>query len=151
MGKELGPGELPISGLRVVLDTSSLVSAVLFRGTLSGILELMRAGSVRLVASPSIMDEYERVFHYPKFGLDGATVQAVLAQHVLPYCEVVQVTAETEWCRDPSDDKFLNCAVTSEVDVLVASDKDLLALGPEFQGVPVLTPAQLLQRFVSDQ
>ena len=151
MGEELAPAGSSARSLRIVLDTSSLVPAVLFRGPVSGVLELMRSGRVRLVASPAIIEEYERVFRYPKFRLDTDTAQAIMAQHVLPYCEVVQVDADIPWCRDPSDDKFLNCAIKGQVDAIVASDKDILALGPMFQGTLVLTPAQLLEGFVPGQ
>ena len=43
------------------------------------------------------------------------------------------------------DDKFLALAVTGQADAVVSGDRDLLDL-VSHEGIPVLTPAQLLQR-----
>jgi uncharacterized protein len=40
-------------------------------------------------------------------------------------------------CRDPDDDKFLECAVAGAAEWLVTADDDLLSLG-EVEGVPVV-------------
>jgi len=47
--------------MRVVLDTNVLVSGIFFSGPPSRILGAWRHGKLRLVYSPSILDEYERV------------------------------------------------------------------------------------------
>lgn len=48
-------------------------------------------------------------------------------------------------CRDPDDDAVLALAIAAKADFIVSGDNDLLALGA-FNGIPVLTPAQALQR-----
>jgi predicted nucleic acid-binding protein len=40
-------------------------------------------------------------------------------------------------CRDPDDDKFLECAVAGAAEWLVTADRDLLSLGA-VEGVPVV-------------
>jgi predicted nucleic acid-binding protein len=40
-------------------------------------------------------------------------------------------------CRDPADDKFLECAVAGAAKWLVTADRDLLSLG-EVEGIPVV-------------
>jgi uncharacterized protein len=47
-------------------------------------------------------------------------------------------------CRDPSDDKFLECAERAHADVLVTGDKDLLVL-KSHKGTRIVTPAEYLQ------
>lgn len=44
---------------------------------------------------------------------------------------------------DPSDNKFLECALAAGADLIVSGDRHLLALG-EFRGLPILDPAQAL-------
>jgi putative PIN family toxin of toxin-antitoxin system len=41
--------------------------------------------------------------------------------------------------RDPTDDKFLECAVSGEADYVVSADADLLSLR-EVRGIPILDP-----------
>jgi putative PIN family toxin of toxin-antitoxin system len=48
-------------------------------------------------------------------------------------------------CRDVDDDKFLALAVTGQADAIISGDGDLLELVTH-EGIPILTPAQLLQR-----
>jgi predicted nucleic acid-binding protein len=47
--------------------------------------------------------------------------------------------------RDADDDKFLALAVTGQADAIISGDRDLLDL-LFHEGIPILTPAQLLQR-----
>lgn len=47
--------------------------------------------------------------------------------------------------RDADDDKFLALAVTGQADVIISGDRDLLDLRFH-EGIPILGPAQFLQR-----
>jgi uncharacterized protein len=51
-------------------------------------------------------------------------------------------------CRDPKDDKYLALAIGGSADCIVSGDRDLLDLHP-FQDVPILTPAEFVQRYMS--
>jgi putative PIN family toxin of toxin-antitoxin system len=46
--------------------------------------------------------------------------------------------------RDVDDDKFLALAVTGQADAIISGDGDLLELVTH-EGIPILTPSQLLQ------
>lgn len=45
--------------------------------------------------------------------------------------------------RDVDDEKFLALAVTGQADAIISGDSDLLDL-ISYEGIPILTPAQLL-------
>lgn len=47
--------------------------------------------------------------------------------------------------RDADDDKFLALAVTGQADAIISGDGDLLELVTH-EGMPILTPAQFLER-----
>jgi predicted nucleic acid-binding protein len=59
--------------------------------------------------------------------------------------ELVTISERIAACRDPTDDKFLELAVSGHADLIVSGDADLLALNP-FRGIPVLKPALYAQR-----
>ena len=45
-------------------------------------------------------------------------------------------------CRDPDDDEVLALAIAAQADLIIISgDKDLFAL-QQFNGIPILSPAQ---------
>lgn len=47
--------------------------------------------------------------------------------------------------RDPTDDKFLECAVGGSADCLVSADNDLLILG-SVEGIPIIDIAVFCQQ-----
>lgn len=52
--------------------------------------------------------------------------------------------------RDVDDDKFLALAVTGQADAIISGDGDLLELVTH-EGIPILTPAQFLQRLLESE
>ena len=126
---------------RIVLDTNVLLSALLFHaGRLSWLRVAWQADSVRPLVSRETTDELIRVLSYPKFDLDGAEREALLADY-FPWCETVIVSKlpTIPQCRDPFDRPFLELALAAQADALVTGDNDLLALAAAFP-VPILTP-----------
>lgn len=81
----------------------------------------------------------------PKFKIvrgeldDFAALILSKAEFVLPEESIYVVEA------DPSDNKFLEAAVTGRADYIVSGDKHLLDL-KEFQGIAILTPHVFLER-----
>ena len=130
--------------LRVVLDTNVLVSALILKGKISGLVDLWRMGRITPVLSRETFDEFRRVLEYPKFSLSTGEIQGILQQEILPFFEVVEgVDPVAGVCRDPDDDKFFACAASAKVAFLVSGDNDLCSLG-KFGPVRILTPNQLL-------
>jgi len=129
---------------RVVLDTNVLVSALLFRaGTLSWIRAAWQTEVLQPLASPDTVTELARVLAYPKFRLDHADRETLLADY-LPWCEIVRPSGDLDIpeCRDIHDRPFLLLARAATADALVTGDGDLLALAEVFP-VPIMTPASL--------
>ena len=63
---------------------------------------------------------------------------------LLPYFEVVKPKKRLRIVRrDPSDDKFLECAVTGKAEVIVSGDGDLLQLG-SYRTIRIQSPAEFL-------
>ncbi len=60
--------------MRVVLDTNVLVSALLFTGISSELVSLWRKNAITVLLSRDILEEYLRVFGYPKFQFSEAEI-----------------------------------------------------------------------------
>ncbi len=136
-----------VSPARVVLDTSVVVSALMFEaGRLAWLRSAWREERIRPLVSKPTVTELLRVLAYPKFRL-SATEQAILQADYLPFCEPVPATATAKHvphCRDPFDQPFLFLALAGKADFLVSGDDDLLVLAPRFP-VPIVKPAELLR------
>jgi len=125
--------------MRVVLDTNTLVSALLFHGTASRLIPLWQSSRMTLLISGPILEEYLRVLAYPKFRLTDQEIRGLIEEEVLPFVETVKPTRRLiALCRDPEDAKFLECAVAGRARYLVTGDQDLRVLGA-YRRVSILT------------
>jgi putative PIN family toxin of toxin-antitoxin system len=129
---------------RVVIDTNVMVSAYL-GGRLETIIVAWIEGKFVLTVSNQIVNEYINVLSRPKFEIaraeldDFAALILSKAEFVVPGESIRVVEA------DPSDNKFLEAAVTGQADYIVSGDKHLRDL-KEFRGIAILTPSAFLEQ-----
>lgn len=139
---------------RVVIDTSTLIGAVLLPDSIpqQALQEAVVCGE--LCASKATLQELESVIRRPKFNrylpLDARSAFVTLVRRE---AHLFAVTAEEEavlprQCRDPRDNKFLALALACEADAIVSSDTDLLTLNP-YEGISVLRPREFLDTMQS--
>ena len=142
----MGTGPRPIdSPTRVVLDTSVVVSALVFEaGQLAWLRSAWRKERIKPLVSKATVTELLRVLAYPKFRL-SPDEQEILQADYLPFCESVPATvpaSRVPRCRDPFDRPFLSLALAGRADFLVSGVDDLLVLAPRFP-VPIVKPTEL--------
>jgi putative PIN family toxin of toxin-antitoxin system len=131
--------------IRAVLDTNVLLSALLFTGPPSRLVPAWQAGRLRPVVSAEILDEYLRVFAYPKFELTPAEIRCLIEEELLPFIETVRVKPSVvTQLRDPNDAKFIACALAAGVRWLVSGDSDLLDLR-RVESVDIVSVTTFLQ------
>ena len=136
---------------RVVIDTNVLVSALLFRGRTTGLVDLWKEGKIVPVISRDTFAEFAEVLNYPKFALTDDEVRAIVEDELLPFCEVVDVKEKISGvCRDPFDDQFLAVAVNSGAAWIVSGDRDLLDLG-SYGKARIVSPQEFLSQFMDGQ
>lgn len=114
---------------RVVFDTTTVVSALLFQsGRLSWLRQHWQEGACQPLVSRATTLELTRVLTYPKFALSLEDRRELLAEY-LPYCRIIeQVRKCPVMCRDAKDQPFLDLAYSAKADMLVTGDRDLLVL-----------------------
>ena len=135
--------------MRVVIDTNVLLSALLWGGTPHALMEHVRNGSVTLISSPALLAELARVIDRPKFDvilLRTNTSRAQTLAEVRLLAEVIDPPPLAQpVCRDKDDDAVLALAIAAQADIVISGDDDLLCLA-SFEAIPILTPAQALQK-----
>jgi putative PIN family toxin of toxin-antitoxin system len=132
---------------KAVFDTNILVSALLFKSELAGIVDLWKKGRIIPILSKETFAEFKAVLEYPKFSLTRQEIKVIIEEAVLPYFEVIEVTDNIKGiCRDFDDDKFIACAVSASADFIVSGDKDLLDMG-KFRSVKIISASVLLKMF----
>lgn len=141
-------GQKEIGACRAVLDCNVVLSAVLFKGRLSTLVECWKSGAFRLLACKEMVEEWYRVLAYPKFALTEREIRYLLEMEILPFIEPVRIKGIPDIIReDPSDNVYLACAEQGKADFLVSGDAHLLKLR-SFQNFAIITPTKLLSLLV---
>jgi predicted nucleic acid-binding protein len=70
--------------MRVVLDTNTVISALLFSGTASHLVSLWQSRRIAVLVSGDILQEYLRVLAYPKFKLSDQEIRRLIEEEFLP-------------------------------------------------------------------
>ena len=134
-----------VESKRVVIDTNVVVSALLFGGVPGKLVRLWKNGDIRPLASKEVIDEYLKVFAYPKFELSEEEVNFILYHEILPCFEAVETEPGPVIIPDdPSDDKFIRCAEAGKARNIISGDDHLLDLR-FYKGIKILTPTQFLE------
>ncbi|MDP2793272.1 MAG: putative toxin-antitoxin system toxin component, PIN family [Sulfurisoma sp.] len=136
--------------MRIVLDTNTLVSGVISPGgPPRHLIDGARAQAFELCSSMTLLAELLDVLSRGKFAARlaqaGLTPQGIVGElrRMAFLAEPRQVPRVIE--DDPDDDHVLACAVAGQADLIVSGDKHLHRLGGQYQGTPIVTPAQAVQ------
>jgi putative PIN family toxin of toxin-antitoxin system len=113
--------------LRIVLDTNVLISGIFFTGPPYEILKAWKEKRIQFVITAEIFNEYIRVAEILSNKYVTVNISEIL-NLVAIHSEIIQpVVLTTQICEDKDDDKFIACALSGEVDVIVSGDKHLLS------------------------
>lgn len=128
--------------MRIVIDTNVIASAIFFGGKPKELLEHLMRRQLEVYASPEIINEYqetcdELVARYP-------VKPALLPlNQIIAACRLIETQSTIRVCRDPDDNKFIECAVDAGCIYIVSGDKDLLSV-KEYAGIRIVTVADFL-------
>lgn len=141
--------------VRIVLDTNILVSALLSaHGAPRRLLDAARAQVFEICSSPVLMAELLDVVSREKFAqrftAAGLTPLGIVKEirriaHLATPENVPRVIAD-----DADDDHVLACAVAGHADLIVSGDQHLHALGGQYQGIPIVRPAEAVLMVAPD-
>jgi putative PIN family toxin of toxin-antitoxin system len=128
----------------VVLDTNVLVSGLISpTGSPAKLLRYLTDHSYSLCVSQPIFTEYRatiaRFDHLSKS--KRTKFLGRIRQHALWFSPTQVIEAIQ---KDPSDNKFLECAIEAHCDFILSGDKHLLHL-EIFQGIPILLVTDFLE------
>lgn len=129
--------------MRIVLDTNVLVSGIFFAGPPHEILKAWRAGSLGLVISTDVLDEYQRVAEELSQQFPGVDVFEILDLLTVGSLVVHASSLPEPVCSDPEDDKFLACAVAGSAEYVITGDRHLLKIS-RYGSVEIVTPRWFL-------
>lgn len=137
------------SAVRLVLDTNTVISGLLWHGTPGRLIDAAQTKSITLCTSVPLLSELRGVLARDKFAgqlqaraLDVSEIfdgYAALAVIVAPAGIAPIVT------KDPADDAVLACALAAQADLIVSGDPHLRNL-KTYHGIPIITATDALRQ-----
>lgn len=131
--------------MRIVVDTNILISGIFFGGKPRELLHMCFSERFQMVCTEDIFIVYMETIDRltVKTGKDIKTeIEPILIENL----EFIENRIFDTYSRDPDDDKFINCAMSGEIQYIVSGDKDLLVL-KEINGIEIITAAEFLNLF----
>lgn len=131
--------------MRIVIDTNVIASALFFGGRPKELVELLVTQKLEAYASTEILEEYKETVEelcdrYPdKPGL-------IPLKTIVSSMKIIEPTCHIEVCRDPDDNKFIECAHDAKCIYIVSGDKDLLSI-ESYGQIEIITVSQFLEKY----
>ncbi len=131
--------------VKVVLDTNLVISS-LWPGTPRRLVNLCKTGQITVLVSEPIIKEYLEVLG--RFSITTEDAHEFIVLFTEPFRTMVVIPREkiNVVKTDPSDDKFLECALTGNADVIISGDRHLKEL-KVFKGIPILSASDFLKQY----
>ena len=135
--------------MKIVVDTNVLISGVFFGGFPKKILSASVKGRIRACASMEILNEYQEIIQEMVQRRQGH-IDASILNPLIQSMEIIEPISQIEICRDPDDNKFINCARDAHAIYIVSGDKDLLTI-QQFENISIVTAKDFCIRYLTDE
>ena len=132
-----------------VIDTNVLISAALSAsGAPARLVQLvLERGS--LVFSQPTFDELKTRLYRPKFDrYISLELREAVLHDLSAAARWVEIGEPARYCRDRSDDMFIETALVAQAGIVVSGDQDLLQ-APAITGLRILNPQQALTELLA--
>ena len=134
--------------MRIVIDTNVLISGVFFGGFPRKILSAVVSQEITACATIEIINEYEEIVQEMINRKQGHINKTILSP-LIKSMEIIEPITHVEICRDPDDNKFLECAKDSHALYIVSGDKDLLII-EQFGNIQIVTAKDFCEKYFSE-
>lgn len=134
--------------MRIVLDTNVLISGVFFGGFPRKILSAVVSKKMTSCATAEIINEYEEVVQEMIDRKQGHINKSILVP-LINAMQIIEPSSHIKICRDPDDDKFVECAKDSQALYIVSGDKDLLVI-KKYENIQIVTAKDFCDKYLPD-
>ena len=134
--------------MRVVADTNTVISALLWNGAPRQILNLARDNIIELYTSMILLTELEDVLMRDKFIKRLNLIGFKPRELVLGYASLATIIRPVAIApviiADPEDDAVIACALASQAEFIVSGDRHLLEL-KNYQKIPIFSASEFIR------
>ena len=134
-----------MSKIKLVLDTNTYISAILFGGKPESLISLARERAVDIFISDKILNELNRIFKC-KFGWSNEQLFFLnksinkITHFVVPTEKIDIIKAHN------SDNRILECAIEAKANYIISGDKHHILPLKNYRSIQILSVSQFLDR-----
>lgn len=132
--------------MKIVIDTNVLISGVFFGGFPRKVIEAAVRNRINVFASVEIIEEYNEIVDEMASRKQGKMNSSILSLFIASI-NIIEPTSELHVCRDPDDDKFIECAVDSHALYIVSGDNDLLTIH-RYEDIEIITSRDFCEKYL---
>ena len=133
--------------MRILIDTNILISGLFFHGLPKKLLSAMDFEKFNVCVNKEIVSEYvekiDKKFSKAKYVLDKE-----LHEKFFSNLQNFEIKSNLKICRDPDDDKFINCAIDAKAIYIVSGDNDLLTI-KNFAEIEIVTAREFYDKYLA--
>jgi len=130
--------------MKIILDANVLISAFFWGGNPRKVLERAIIKTDELFITKEILDETEEVMGRPKFHADKEKIDYFINSLEEIGNKIIPKRKIKNGSRDKTDNKYIECGITANVDFIVSGDIHLLEL-KEYNDIKIITPKEYLE------
>ena len=132
--------------MRILIDTNIIISGLFFHGLPKQLLAEFDYEKFSVCVNKSIVAEYteqvDKKISNTKYRLDKD-----LREKFFKNLHSFKSVSDLKICRDPKDDKFINCAIDAKAVYIVSGDNDLLTL-KNVAGIEIVTAREFYDKYI---
>ena len=133
--------------MKILIDTNILISGLYFHGLPKKLLSEIDFEKFNLCVNKEIINEYTEKID-KKFSKSKYILDKDLRQKIFSSFKNFEIKSDLKICRDPDDDKFINCAIDAEAIYIVSGDNDLLTI-KNFAGIEIVTAREFYDKYLA--
>ncbi len=134
--------------IKLVLDTNTLISGFFWEGNEAELIRKIENNKAQLFISNEIIDEVESVIKRPKFRLvlekTSQTPEQIISKIISLSHFVTGPKVKDTIKDDPSDEKFISCAVNAKADYIISGDNHLLNI-KNYNSIKIIRTYEILE------
>ena len=133
--------------MRIVADTNTVVSGLLWSGPPQQLINAARAKQIAFYSSVALIAEFAEVIGREQFAKRLRAAKLSATELVTDYARLAKLVIPADIsptvAGDPDDDQVLACALAARADAIVSGDKRLRNL-KAYHGIPIVGAAEAL-------